>query len=448
MLATAATAASQYTHLQYVGWPMQTGYDAFVSSDGLYYPEGGGIGTYAGKASAPTDIQLRVDLMADALRMVAASDTIDKRRTTLKVFSAPEFFFRGAIGAYDMGAEGQRAVEGLAQKLSALIAGAEWHDWVCFFGSTIGYQQVARPTVEAAGPGGERRRLLDTYNFALVQRGGPDGERHVHFKKYISSIDFLDATPGIAETVTFPEMNVSRRAWSWPKPMKRVTKLYPIMEERAREGLERAAGGAVTGRFEMANVSFCLDICLDHAMGVCAQALDQEKAEGKGPGLVSVHAIVSAGMRIQPRHVRVPAGGSAILADGLGAGAQQSLESNDHPMASHTHAATAAEAPASYDEAAVVADARRRGVAPNQVLDEGYAGKVASTPVDVLGPKWRARVNGVFAVQRYGEKSPPWESPSYDSYDSYDGAAEEAWAVVAEVTPVAHVFEAVPIVRP
>ena len=38
----------------------------------------------------------------------------------------------------------------------------------------------------------------------------------------------------------------------------------------------------------MAGVSFCLDICLDHGMGVCADVLDAEKAAGKSSGLVQV----------------------------------------------------------------------------------------------------------------------------------------------------------------
>lgn len=442
LLAAAPLAMAQYTHLQYIGWPMQTGYNAFVSSGGLYYGEDGGIGIYAGKHDTTADIDARVSLMRDALLKVAASPDIDKRPSTLKIFAAPEFFFRGAIGAYPLGDDkGLRAVQGLAKKLNALIAGDEWRDWVCFFGTTIGYKPSHPSTVESAP--GARRPLLDTYNFALVQRGGPGGERHVHFKTYISSIDFLDATPGTDGTVTFPDMNVSRAPLSWPKPMRKVTKVYPLISGAVKEGLERVVGRPVAApRFEMANVSFCLDICLDHGMGVCAKALDKEKAEGKGPGLVSVHAIVSAGMRINPLHVRVPAGGSALLADGLGAGAQQSLESHALPMASHVHPASPEEARASYGEAAVIAEARRAGVAPNLVLDDDYQGKVKSTPVEVLGPEWKARVNGVFAVQRYGAAKPPW-----DDY-SYGGAAEEAWAFVAEVKPEAHVFATVPIVRP
>jgi hypothetical protein len=39
------------------------------------------------------------------VRAAASSTLIDNASTTLKVFAAPEFFFRGAIGAYNMATE-------------------------------------------------------------------------------------------------------------------------------------------------------------------------------------------------------------------------------------------------------------------------------------------------------------------------------------------------------
>ena len=44
LVAAAMSAPPAYTHLQYLGFPMQTGYNAFVSSGGLYYRETDGIG--------------------------------------------------------------------------------------------------------------------------------------------------------------------------------------------------------------------------------------------------------------------------------------------------------------------------------------------------------------------------------------------------------------------
>jgi len=437
-------ALAEYTHLQFVGFPMQTGYNAFTSDGGLFYQDGSHSGQYAGLADPSTDVTKRIELMSDALRNAAASSAIDNRPTTLKIFAGTEFFFRGAVGAYNMShPNGRAAVEGLASSLAELIKGDEWSDWLGFFGTTIGFQQSTTSTPYPVDSNGlTRRGLVDTYNFAMIRRGGPGGEQHVHFKKYISSIDFLDATPGFEGTVTYPVMNVTTPSTP-AKSMSHTRKQYPILGGAARRSLEKVAGDAVDGRFEIANVSFCLDICLDHSMGVCASLLDAEKAAGTGPGLVSVHAIVSAGSSIQPKHVRVPAGGSAILADGLGSGAQQSVELTGSPMVEHVHRATAEEAPASVGEPGVDEVARAGGFEPNLVLNDDYVGYVRKTAVDVLGVNWRKRVDEVFGVQRYGAPKPPSPTPSKDG----GSAADEAYTLAHEVKPQAYVFEATPIVK-
>lgn len=124
-----AAASAEYTHLQYVGFPIQTGYDAFISDGGLFYQDYGHSGVYPGLENASTDISKRFELMSEALKTVAASSVIDHAPTTLKVFLMPEFFFRNAIGAYNMSdAGGKAAVEDLARSISSLLSGNEWHD--------------------------------------------------------------------------------------------------------------------------------------------------------------------------------------------------------------------------------------------------------------------------------------------------------------------------------
>ena len=141
--------------------------------------------------------------------------------------------------------------------------------------------------------------------------------------------------------------------------------------------------------------------------------------------------------------MRVPPGGSAILADGLGAGAAQSVESDTSPMAEHTHRATADEARGSAGEPAVAAVARAGGFAPNLVLDDDYAGYVQRTSVDVLGDHWKSKVDEVFAVQRYGAPKPTSPTPHEDG----GSAADEAYTLAHEVKPLAYVFATTPIVK-
>ena len=202
--------ASAHTHLQYVGFPIETGYNAVVSAGGLFYGgnEHGYVGgtkgqlvpalhnsagAYAGHADAKTDISKRVALLGQTLRKAASSPKIDNRSSTLKIFAAPEFFFRGAVGAYNMTTEGQEAaVHSLAEQLGALVAAPEWRDWLFFFGTTIAFEtskgQARRTVVGAHGDAfaveGAYAEvpLVDTQNFAMIRRGGPNGEKHVHFK--------------------------------------------------------------------------------------------------------------------------------------------------------------------------------------------------------------------------------------------------------------------------
>ena len=81
------------------------------------------------------------------------------------------------------------------------------------------------------------------------------------------------------------------------------------------------------------------------------------------------------------------------------------------------------------------------------ILDDDYEGRVTSKEIDVFkgeGDAWRAKLKGLFAVQRYGAPRAPWHEGSY----SYDGVEDEAWAYLAEVKPKAFVFETVPLVVP
>ena len=171
-LHVAAVAATAYTDVSYIGFPMQTGYDAFVSPGGLFYGDSNGVGIYSGKASAVADIEGRVKLLEEVINVVGSDANIDKRPTTLKIFMIPEFFFRGSVGAYNM--TETRVVEELAKRLGGLVEDPAWSDWVFYFGTTIGFrrshtQSNATTTFSAFEP----RALVDTYNFVQIRRGGP-----------------------------------------------------------------------------------------------------------------------------------------------------------------------------------------------------------------------------------------------------------------------------------
>lgn len=97
-----------------------------------------------------------------------------------------------------------------------------------------------------------------------------------------------------------------------PKSKDEIRMLYSVFPDKELPSFEESMGTTVNGSFSMAGLDFCLDLCLDHARGVCAAALDAEKAAG-GRGEVDVQLIVSAGMSIIPDNTRIPIGGECTM---------------------------------------------------------------------------------------------------------------------------------------
>ena len=93
--------------------------------------------------------------------------------------------------------------------------------------------------------------------------------------------------------------------------------------------------------------------------------------------------MVAAGSSIYPSNVRVPPGGSAVLCDGLGSGANHVIEGQTSAaMTASTHPATAEEVPG-WDEASIV---NNGGQWPPMVLNENYDGTVPSSTLDMYSP--------------------------------------------------------------
>ena len=340
-----------YSHVQFVGFPIQTGYNDYIGPNHLIMSnEGEGafedaFGVYVGLEDARADMAGRLAIMKAAVAASLGSAELDPRNSTLKIFMAPEFFWRGPTGAY--GVDNPALLE-LGDRLRDMVAARRFEDWLFVFGSVIG-----STAVQQAGPAGGNT-VWDTYNFAVIQRGNST-ERHTHFKTHISGIDFLQSVPGRADAIVYSNMNlntpdlnktvfINGTEFHVPMAKDNIDMRYPALPAGQLPGFENKMGSVVNGSFTMAGLDFCLDLCLDHALGVCAQALDEEKARG-GRGEVDVQLIVSAGMSIIPENTRVPMGGSVLLCDGLSSGAQQLIRKfGDRQLGGHVHAAVAEEA--------------------------------------------------------------------------------------------------------
>ena len=175
--AGAPAPAAAYRRVQYVGFPIQTGYDGYLGANMFYISEEDNVGVYPGLDDSKADLDGRLGIMERALGVSLAAPELDARPDTLKIFLAPEFFFRGPAGAYS--AEDPALLQ-LGDSLRSLVGDTRWRDWVFVFGSIIGSNKMA--AAHAAPNYTSGKPLWDTYNFAIVQRGN-SRERHTHFKR-------------------------------------------------------------------------------------------------------------------------------------------------------------------------------------------------------------------------------------------------------------------------
>ncbi|WP_164018518.1 hypothetical protein [Pyxidicoccus trucidator] len=88
---------------------------------------------YLGRYVTATDIRKRCEVMIDAIQR-AHVDT-DANRKILKVFVAPEFYFRGKDGAYPV-----EEISTILPKLRAETDKHQYLDWMFVFGTVIGRQ--------------------------------------------------------------------------------------------------------------------------------------------------------------------------------------------------------------------------------------------------------------------------------------------------------------------
>jgi hypothetical protein len=173
----------------------------FVMSGGVWWNAFKYIVTkkYPGAATDREDIDFRCTLMQEAITKTAARAQVSSASGCLKVFMAPEFYFRGTQGAYSLD-----DMQYLIGKLQAMVQGEQWRDWLFVFGSILATFEPARTELlgskeghtlpdapsMALGGGGMKNAIL---NVTLVQKGnaGQSGARVV-MKDLMSHIDFLN----------------------------------------------------------------------------------------------------------------------------------------------------------------------------------------------------------------------------------------------------------------
>ncbi len=296
-----------YTKVQFISYQV----DTFPGIDPTTKQE-----CYLGTMKSKTDIQYRCNLMRNAIN--EAGSKTSNNSSTLKVFMAPEFYFRGKDGAYPI-----EEISTIMETMRKHTNRIQFRDWIFVFGTALGYLDHGDSSKEV-------------YNVAMVQKGGANAvDVHssvVVYKEYISHIDFI-RTQGVQTCPHCGNILVCDNCGEqidqdWDASSNRVGKigtkehnlrptsgsrdLLSLRVERVGKGREMTKTG-LGGQsiFTMGGVTFGLEICLDHLNGRL-----RDSPPAKGDPLIQVHLIPSAGARIKETSVACMKGGLIFNVDG------------------------------------------------------------------------------------------------------------------------------------
>lgn len=277
-----------YRNVQFIGYEIFTGpKDPGTSS-----------ASYPGQQPNTEDLKTRIQLMEEAIQTAAACKGINKDSDTLKVFMAPEFYFRGPDGAYDLDLltgndDAPKGTPALIPDLTNTVSGSAYSDWLFVFGTGL-FRSLDPQT-----------NMYEIYNVALVQKGGyssPEDQlnnRIAVMKEFKSGIDFLQLPPsGLsdAETTHLPAIGDA----SYTK-------------EINTPGAQPGGGYNGGSIFNLDGITFGLEICLDHAKRRLVRAAPQT-----GQLFPQLQLIPSGGMTIESSAVATCKNGLVFNVDGLG----------------------------------------------------------------------------------------------------------------------------------
>lgn len=282
-----------YTKAQFVAYQVNT------------FPAAGIFGSfsqrYLGISNSEADIRFRCHLMRNAIKTAAASPHVVVSKSTLKIFMAPEFYFRGKEGAYPI-----EQVSTIMENLRTYVRSPRFGDWLFVFGTALGYLDDGTSK--------------EVFNVAMVQRGGTDNTDAssclIVYKELISHIDFIreGVKSGSWGKSKYRVGLIGKSSGSSGllRPTRGSTDLNSKYVNKAGEGREKSRSGlGGQGIFTMNGITFGLEVCLDHLTGRL-----RKSPPATGDPLIQIHLIPSAGASIEEDAVACMKGGLIFNVDG------------------------------------------------------------------------------------------------------------------------------------
>lgn len=276
----------------------------------LYVGQGHDPDRYVDLADEADDVRQRVSPMVEAVNTAGASTAIDRNSYVLKVFIAPEVYFRGNKGAYTdvkyfsgegVGCDPNSIVGGLANA----VQDARWKDWLFVFGTSMVVAGPFLPQDHIDPKTGQpdpkfKDKTTALLNIALVQKGGYANEAErtskavAVIKEYLSGADLEDGQGVVTKDAEyFPRQPPS----------------YASELNTSGPSGRGSNGGAI---FKLDEITFGREVCADRGMLRLRKALPRDD----GDTFVQVQLVPSCGATISAASVATVEGGLVRNVDG------------------------------------------------------------------------------------------------------------------------------------
>ena len=328
---------------------------------------------YLGLDDTALDVERRLNIMSNAVDR--AYDVSDPNDDTLKIFLAPEFYFRGQNGAYEFtftneeeedDRDGCSDICHILKGLESMVAQKRFDNWLFLFGTVIGseseyihehrfdffkvstldlkslsliyiYQFLELPVEDTFD--------YQFYNFAPMYKGfDPDTSKNVgkNFlvpKRYVSNLDFLTPIRHLTNRSIAMELLDERDitlAGTLPNPYLAGHKQYDdAMWIKYKDELTSLGYTMIEyGWFFLDGVAFSIEICVDHMVQRALMTYMADVVTGSKTRIPSftddlvewvgipkrqaqISLVSSAGMDIIVASLALANGGHIFLQDGV-----------------------------------------------------------------------------------------------------------------------------------
>lgn len=306
---------------------------------GIYTGRGHTPDRYIGLADEAADVRQRVKLMTEAVNAAGNWPGIDPRPDVLKIFIAPEFYFRGVRGGYTdlkyVNGEGAgRDPNSIVGGLANAVQDARWKHWLFVFGTSIVVAGALLPEDRIDPKTGQPYtdfigrpivgKTIALLNIALVQKGGYASEEErtskavAVIKDLLSPVDWQDG-PGV--------MASENTVQYFPRPVSYASEV----NTPGLGGSGGGSGGNGGSIFKLDDITFGLEVCADHGLGRLKKAKPQA-----GDTFVQIQLVPSGGATITPARVAALKGGLVCNVDGASTGLTTNAAQPEDKAGFHT----------------------------------------------------------------------------------------------------------------